>query len=192
MTIQLQSPGYQRRTRPLSVAAWHAMVRENLAPPRSELIRGAIIEKMSKSILHTRLASRLFRLFEHALSGSHWCRKEDPLTFVDSEPEPDISIVPGMDDDYPAHPSTADLVIEVAVSTLADDRELATLYAEAGVKEYWIINASARCIEVFREPAGGKYALLLTAAEGDSIVCSTLPVSVDLTALFAGLDTGKI
>jgi Uma2 family endonuclease len=42
----------------------------------------------------------------------------------------------------------------VSDTTLRTDRTLkASLYAEAGVKDYWIVNLKAHCIEVYREPA---------------------------------------
>lgn len=189
MTISLKDPGSQKRVRPLSVAAWHCMIRENLAPARAELIRGTIIEKMSKSILHIKLADRLFKVFEHSLANTHWCRKEDPLTLADSEPEPDISVIAGSERDFQQHPATAALVVEVAVTTLADDRELADLYAEAGVTEYWIVNAPARSIEVYRQPVNGHYSSMSTFTEGQSIPCAVLPVTVDVATLFEGLNT---
>jgi Uma2 family endonuclease len=35
--------------------------------------------------------------------------------------------------------------------------ENASLYAEAGVKEYWIVLGPERRIEVYRRPDGGRY-----------------------------------
>ena len=59
------------------------------------------------------------------------------MTLNDSEPEPDVAVVPGSVEDYrSAHPSTAVLIIEVAVSSEDVDREKAELYASAGIKEY--------------------------------------------------------
>lgn len=50
------------------------------------------------------------------------------------------------------------LVIEVSESTLDYDRfTKAGLYAEAGFADYWVVNIPAQCIEVFRNPQGGKY-----------------------------------
>ena len=187
MAIQVKAPGLQKRALPLSVAAWHGMIRGNLAPARAELIRGAIIEKVSKSILHTKLSLRLFKLFSASLADEFWARVEAPLTFADSEPEPDVSIVTGREEDFLTHPATAALVAEVAVSTLADDRELADIYAENGVTEYWIVNAAGRCIEVYREPVAGHYTSMMTINEGQSVTCVALPVTVDVAALFAGL-----
>lgn len=188
MPFLLKEPGFQKRTMPLSVKAWHRMIADGLAPAKSELLRGVIVEKMPKSILHIQLVGRLFRLL-HALIGQNfWVRQEASLTLADSEPEPDISVVPGTDTDYQSHPTTSKLVIEVSVSTLAEDRELAAIYAEAGVEEYWILNATERAIEIHREPVGGTYQAVVTRRLGESAECLALPeVKVDIAQLFEGL-----
>lgn len=50
------------------------------------------------------------------------------------------------------------LVIEVADSSLAYDRgKKATMYAAAGIPDYWVVNIPGRCIEVFRQPEEGRY-----------------------------------
>ena len=187
MTSQIKAPGFQKRALPLSVAAWHGMIRDGLAPNRAELIRGVIIEKMSKSILHSKVSDYLAKYFHAAVGDTHWVRKEDPLTFADSEPEPDVTVVAGKPGDYRNHPTTAALVVEVSVSTLAEDREMAEIYAEAGIAEYWIVNLPARCIEVHRQPGPAGYAVMESIGAGQSVQCAALPVSVDVTALFAGL-----
>jgi Uma2 family endonuclease len=184
----LSQPAFQQRALPLSVAAWHQMIDKGLAPERAELIRGVIIEKMSKSFLHTKLADALIEFLRTAVSGLFWIRQEAPLTLTDSEPEPDISIVDGRRDDYHAHPATARLVVEVSVSSLLVDREMATVYAEADIAEYWIVNAAERCIEVYRTPVNGRYQSQQRVAEGEILESSTLSaVSVNVADLFAGV-----
>ena len=183
----LNHPGFQKRPLPLSVAAWHGMIRDNLAPARSELIRGVIVEKLSKSILHTVIADHVAEIFKDALRSTHRVRMEAPLTFADSEPEPDISVVAGAREHYKTHPTTAALVVEVSVKTLAEDRAMAEIYAEAGVEEYWIVNVPDRCIEVHRQPGGGSYEWRESFGPGQSLVCATLPVTMDVVALFANL-----
>ena len=42
--------------------------------------------------------------------------------------------------------------MEVAVSSRGLDREKASLYAEAGIKEYWILLAGEKAVEVYTEP----------------------------------------
>ena len=50
------------------------------------------------------------------------------------------------------HPTTAELVVEVAVSSAVVDRENASLYADAGVPEYWIVLGELGQVEVCRQP----------------------------------------
>jgi Uma2 family endonuclease len=53
-----------------------------------------------------------------------------------------------------AHPADPALVIEVADTSLAFDREhKASLYARAGVPDYWIVNLIDEALEVHRDPA---------------------------------------
>ncbi|WP_395718308.1 Uma2 family endonuclease [Prosthecobacter sp.] len=185
MVSILSKPGFQRRAMPLSIKAWHQMIDAGLAPKRAELLRGVIVEKMSKSILHTKLASRLFGLFQKLLGDRFWVRKEDPLTLRDSEPEPDVSVVDGSEKDFQQHPSSARLVVEVSVSTLSEDRDMADIYAEAGVAEYWIVNGAERCIEVFRDPANGHYQTQFRTTTDGVLECVALPeVRVNVSELF--------
>lgn len=168
--------------------AWQHISRMGLVPDRAELIRGAMIEKPAKSILHTKLASRILALLQKLSALGMWVRKEDPLTFADSEPEPDISVVEGSEEDFEKHPATARLVVEVSVSSIGEDRALADLYAEANVTEYWIVNGKDRCIEVYREPVEGRYRSQLRAGIGEALACTALPgVTVNVAELFSGI-----
>jgi len=72
----------------------------------------------------------------------------------DSEPEPDVCVAPGVARDYlGGHPARPVLVVEVADSSLAWDREdKGSLYARAGITDYWIVNLIDRVLEVYRRP----------------------------------------
>ena len=102
-------------------------------------------------------------------------RKEDPLPFSDSEPEPDLSVVAGSRDDYQEHPKTAALVVEIAVSSVAGDPGIPSLYAAAGVQEFWIVIATNRTVEVYRQPVGDWYGHTSTFGPQDTLVCESLP-----------------
>jgi len=79
-------------------------------------------------------------------------------------------------------------VVEVSVSRLLVDREMATVYAEADVAEYWIVNAAERCIEVYRTPVNGRYGSQQRVAEGEILESAALStVSVNVADLFAGV-----
>jgi len=191
MSELLQLPGIRHRARPLSVKAWHHMIANGLAPKRAELLEGVIVEKMSKSILHTQLLTELLYALKASLGEGYWVRPESPITIHDSEPEPDISVVSGKFSDYRAHPTTALLVVEISVSTLAEDRAMATIYASAGVKEYWLLNAAAREVEVFRQPEGGSYQEKEVVKADQILTCRALPgVALKLMDLWPKLPSG--
>jgi Uma2 family endonuclease len=83
-------------------------------------------------------------------------RAEGPIGLDDdSEPEPDVAVVPGDPDDYSrAHPSRPVLTLEVAESSLASDRRRkGSLYARAGLADYWVLNLIDRVLEVYRVSA---------------------------------------
>lgn len=181
----LENPEFRKRALPLSVEAWHGLIAANLAPKRSELIHGVVIGKISKSFLHTKLSAVLLESLQQSLGPEWWVRKEEPLTFSDSEPEPDLSVVAGSRDDYEAHPRTAALVVEIAVRSLTEDREMAALYAAAGVREFWIVNATVQAVEVYRNPAGGSYAETFTVTVDQTLRSTALPsVAIPLAVVF--------
>ena len=110
---------------------------------------------------------------------------EAPLTVGDSEPEPDLFIAKGTHETFRrAHPTTAALVIEVAVSSLELDRLKALIYAEAGVPEYWIVRPEDHCVEIYRQPDGQNYREQTTLTAPAILESSALPgVSVNLAEL---------
>lgn len=82
-------------------------------------------------------------------------RGQGPLALdEESEPEPDLAVVPGSFRDYQTgHPSRPVRVVEVSESSLALDREhKGSLYARAGLADYWIVNLPERALEMYRDP----------------------------------------
>lgn len=189
MLSVLESPTLRARISPLSVESYHSLGEFNEHGRRTELIRGIVVEKMSKSHLHSSIATRLYRMILGLIPDGYSAWKEEPLTLRDSEPEPDIAVVKA---DWTArdqgHPATAGLVIEVAVRNPDDDRALAEIYAEAGIGEYWVVLPKERAIEVFRQPEGLVYREVRRYEFTDELVCSTVPdVKIALADLFAGI-----
>jgi Uma2 family endonuclease len=183
----LEIPEVRKRVSRLSVEEYHRLGEFNENGRRTELIRGIVIEKMSKSPLHSSLAKRLYDLIASRLPPGFVVRREDPITLADSEPEPDIAIVRGREADFfEAHPSTAELTIEVAVSSATLDRENASLYAEAGVREYWIVLGRDRQIEVYSRPQDGRYLEKHLHGLNDTIQCGSVPeIRIRVAELFA-------
>jgi len=187
MAAILDIPEVRQRVSRLSVAEYHRLDEFNEKGRRTELIRGILIEKMSKSPLHAAIAKRLYDLLAHLVPGGFVVRREDPITFADSEPEPDIAVVAGNEAEFfQAHPKTAELIVEVAVSSAALDRQNASLYAEAGVKEYWIVLGPERRVEVYRQPVSGRYQEMRVVGPDETIECSAVPgVRIPIHSLFA-------
>ena len=94
-------------------------------------------------------------LIEDALRAALPSGCQGPIALDDeSEPEPDIAVVPGGRRDYGrAHPARPVLVVEVPASSFYLDRQhKGSLYARAGLIDYWILDLAHRRLEVYREP----------------------------------------
>ena len=176
MTAILEIPEVRKRVSPLSVQDYHRLSEYNRDGKRTELIRGIVIEKMSKSPLHSTITALLYRIFLASLPEGFVVRQEQPLTFTDSEPEPEIAVVRGRERDFlKAHPTTAELVIELALGNPALDRENALLYAEAEVREYWLLLGAEQKAEVYRHPKAGRYQERMVVGPGEVLQSSTIP-----------------
>jgi Uma2 family endonuclease len=124
---------------------------------RIELIRGELIQMTAKGTPHTVCSSILCRQLDRLLGDRVVIRGQDPITLSNnSEPEPDVVIARGKDEDYLAHHPYAEdilLVIEISDSTLTYDQTTKLkLYAEVGIDNYWIVNLNARQLERYNQP----------------------------------------
>jgi Uma2 family endonuclease len=124
---------------------------------RIEFIRGELIQMTAKGTPHTVSSSIFCRLLDRILGDQAVIRGQDPITISNnSEPEPDIVVARGKDEDYlPHHPYPEDilLVVEISDSTLIYDQTTKLkLYAEAGINNYWIVNLNARQLECYHQP----------------------------------------
>jgi Uma2 family endonuclease len=184
----LAEPSVRDAALPITVAQYHRLSGEGIVPERTELLQGVIIEQMTKSPLHTFLVQRLAGWLAEAVPAGWFVRKEEPLTLTDSEPEPDLTIVPGTPADYRlAHPATARLVVEVAIATLGIDRAKADVYAAAGVEEYWIVCPESRSVEVYQQPSAAGYTSRGVVADSAAVIESAaLPAAmISIERLFS-------
>jgi Uma2 family endonuclease len=122
---------------------------------KAELLGGEIMVASPQGAGHYAVLDRAAEVLENAWGTGVWVRIQAPLAFnLTTEPEADVSVVPGKRDDYLVdHPRVALLVVEVSDSTLAGDRRSkASLYAAGGGADYWIINLVHLQLEVYRQP----------------------------------------
>ncbi len=170
----------------MSVADYHDLCETSPRLIRTELVRGIIVEKVRRTPQHSFIATKLSHAVCAQEPDGFLVRNNSALTFSDSELEPDISIVSGGEWDFAAaHPTTAELAVEIATASALLERELIPLYAEAGVKEYWIILAERHEVEVYRHPDGGRYREVRTCTSGETIECASVPqIRVELAGIF--------
>ena len=124
---------------------------------RIELIQGELIQMAAKGTPHTFCTTRLLRQLDRLLGDRAVVRGQDPITLpANSEPEPDAVIARGNETDYLAHhpyPQDILLVIEISDSTLTYDQTTKlSLYAEAEIADYWIVNLIDRQLERYSQP----------------------------------------
>ena len=137
---------------------YYALHKEGRLSRHTELLEGVLIEKMTISPKHSFIVSKLHEILSLTLLKKYIIREEKPLSTPTSEPEPDLSIVTGRLDDFrDSHPTTADWVIEVAVTSLSLDLSKRKIYASAGIPEYWIVDPEEGRILIFSEPTQEGY-----------------------------------
>src|SRR5882724_9579610 len=153
---------------------------------RVELIEGVLVTMSPNDPQHASPVQVLNELLLPVLLGRAMVRIQLPIVAArESEPEPDVAIVP-LGDYRHAHPAQAHCVIEVANSSLSKDRNIkAPLYAASGFREYWLVNVPEQVIEVFRDPDSEQYRTRSRFAVGDAVTLEAFPdVHVDVAKLF--------
>lgn len=145
-----------------TVADYHQMIEAGILEGRQvELLAGEIYEMTPEGPPHTFYGGSLADNLRDRLGRRALVREARPITLAESEPEPDIAIVTGAWTQYQhRHPGPADtlLLIEVSDSSLSKDLEQKkSIYAAAGILEYWILDLTAQQLIVFRNPDGKDY-----------------------------------
>jgi Uma2 family endonuclease len=147
---------------------------------RVELLEGVVVSMSPHNPPHAASVHRVYDVLIPAVGGRAAVRVQLSLVLGPlSVPEPDVAVVAGCAADYQtAHPTTALLAVEVADSSLGQDRiTKAAIYATAGIPEYWIVNLRDDQVEVLRlpEPAARRYTSVSLAGRGQRLELVALP-----------------
>jgi Uma2 family endonuclease len=159
-----------------------------------ELLGGELVVSEPQGTLHATAVGLVEDTLRACFASGWVVRVQMPIALDDeSEPEPDVAVVPGTRYHYTtAHPSRPALLVEVAESSLAEDRGAkAALYARGGITDYWILNLVDRVLEVYRnpltataQPSGWHYQDVTVLHDGASIAPLACPdSSVEVAAL---------
>lgn len=148
---------YPVRTRRWTRAEYDRLIELGVFQPGDpvELLGGELIVAEPQSSEHYTAICLVQEVLRQAFGPGFTIRSQGPIALDDeSEPEPDIAVVPGGIRDYSGeHPARPVLVIEVALSSLTLDRHRkAGLYARALLADYWILNLVESVLEIYREP----------------------------------------
>ena len=121
----------------------------------AELIDGEVVQKMSQGDPHAMAVEALNRLLARGLPDDLSVRCQTPMTLTDGEPEPDFVVCqpPAVRGNTHPRPEHVFVVIEVADTSLADDRgPVLARYAGVGIPVYWIVNVADGEVEVHSDP----------------------------------------
>lgn len=150
---------------------------------RYELIDGDIIDKMGQKPPHASTIV-LLTAWLSSVFGNNFLRFQMPIrvSVEDdryNEPEPDAAVLnKPMNAFFAEHPKPEDvaLVVEVSDATRKFDGEIkASLYARAGIVEYWLIDINSRQVIVHRSPKDGSYQNILAYNSLESVSTLALP-----------------
>ena len=188
----------QITTKRFTLAEYHRLIDLGFftEDERVELIRGELIQMAAKGTLHSVCNTKLMRSLDRLVGDRAVVRGQEPIILpTESEPEPDCVVAKGQPDDYLSnHPEPSDLllVIEVSDSTLEYDQIKLSLYAEAQILDYWIVNLVARQLECYTQPYQAPqgsfgYRLKQIVLPTEQVTIPNFPEPLDLNQVFPGL-----
>lgn len=137
-----------------------------------ELIHGQIVEMSPENSPHRVCIAKLNQSLVRKL-GESGCFVQPQSTLpLDAYnlPEPDLAVLRGTPDELMEEELPVVLVVEVAETSLERDRGVKqSLYAEAEIPVYWIVNLAARELEVYSDPGSERYRERRTFEESDAV-----------------------
>lgn len=142
---------------------------------RLELLHGVIVAMGPQTPRHAEVLDELNIFLVPALQGRARVRVRGPFAADDSEPQPDLAVIfPGKH--WREHPASAFLIIEVTDGDGHKERDVKrSLYANAGVVEYWIFDVHSETLEAHRSPENGGYRDVWRFQRGDSVALAAFP-----------------
>ncbi len=149
---------------------------------RVELLEGVLVDMVPIGAEHDGAVEWLTNHFAGAAAEAWRVRVQSMLLVAGGFLLPDVTLVDRMP--RSVLPATAHLVVEVAETSHARDRDKSRAYAAADVPEYWIVDLPGRTVHVHRHPLAGAYQDHETFVDGGSIkpLLTDAP-AIDVSAL---------
>jgi Uma2 family endonuclease len=171
----------------LNVEQYESMVSAGLFTKQDKLhlINGILVAKMTKKPPHVIACEKTRDALMRLVSRRWRVMVEAPVRIPRyNEPEPDLALARGQAEDYETrHPEPADiaLIIEIAESSLQQDRDLMLVYGRARVPVSWIVNLVDRQVEVYSDPGRKGYRTRQVFKPGEEV-----PLLID------GVEIGRV
>jgi len=154
-----------------------------------ELLRGEIVVMPPEREPHVYFSDRLAKRLQKQLDDRAQIREGRPILANDSDPQPDIAVVQPLDQVYLKHhpyPENIFWLIEYSNTTLKKDLEMKSkIYAEAGIRECWVVNLKDLHLTVFRNPTATGYEIEFNLNEGTITPLAFQDVSIEVHQLFS-------
>ena len=122
---------------------------------RAILVEGEILAMPSMNDPHRTALVLADEAFRTAFGSGYFLSMQSPFDIGKAtDPEPDLAVIKGSVRDFSGKGlQAAEIVVEISDTTYSyDRREKASLYAKAGVQDYWIVRLKTRQLEVYRQP----------------------------------------
>ncbi len=162
----------------MSLERYEAMVESGIFTKRDRfhLINGILVAKVTQGDEHCEADDLCRVALEGVLPPGWYVRPNKPVRLPpDGAPEPDETVVRGSIRDYGRRkrgtPDASDigLIVEVADSSLLEDRAMASVYGRAGIPIYWIVNLVDRQVEVYSSPNSAGYSSRVDFHPGENV-----------------------
>jgi Uma2 family endonuclease len=153
---------------------------------RVELIDGVLVEMASEGTLHAWLKLQISKRFSALAGHAVEVVVDTTLRLAPTyAPDPDLYVYDAALPFTGVNGANVGLIVEIAQSTVAKDLTLkAELYAEHGVRDYWVVDVNTDTIVVHRDPIDGGYREITRHSAEDTVTALVLPgVSLRLTEL---------
>jgi Uma2 family endonuclease len=176
----------------ITVEEYHRMAEVGLLAPdaRVELIEGVIVDMPPIGSRHASALAQLARLMERAVGDAAIVRCQLPIRLgTRSELQPDLALCRSRGDFYrDQHPAAAEtlLLIEVSDSSLRYDLDSkASIYAQYGIQELWVVDIEGSLLHEFKGPIDGGYSQVIQRSNPGEVSIALLPgITVDVSPVF--------
>lgn len=153
---------------------------------RVELIDGVLVEMASEGSLHAWLKLQIAKRFSALAGDAVEVVVDSTLRLAPTyAPDPDLYVYDAALPFSGINGANVGLIVEIAQSTVAKDLTLkAELYAQHGVRDYWVVDVNTDTITIHRDPIDGVYRDVARHVAEDTVTSLVLPsVSLRLADL---------